>query len=321
MKKMYTLALACIFHVALVAQIPVLYDLEDRLSNPESFNNGSAGSTDFDLGVIRLTNEYNSDWGSWNGFSFSNITDNTTAGWGNQYASYAGGGRNSATYAVFYPQGAIEMNGPGKIDSFFVTNTAYAAISMRDGDLYSKQFGSIYNANGEVDGTNGEDFLRLWIIVEGMSTLDKDSIEFYLADYRFADDQEDYIVNDWRKIDVSTFGYEVYKVSFRFESSDMGEWGINTPTYFAIDDISTQYYGSLAEHELIVEVYPNPVSDRVYIKGEKGSIELSDVNGNVLVRGSHHEFSVLDMSNYAPGVYFLKIENEKGQKETRKLIR
>ena len=321
MKKMYTLALASIIHVALVAQIPVVYDLEDRLSNPESFNNGSAGSADFDLGVIRLTNEYNSEWGGWNGFSFSNITDNISAGWGNQYASYAGGGRDSETYAVFYPHGTIEMNGPGKIDSFFVTNTAYAAISMRDGDLYSKQFGSIYNANGEVDGTNGEDFLRLWIIVEGMSTLDKDSIEFYLADYRFADDQEDYIVNDWRKIDVSTFGYEVYKVSFRFESSDMGEWGINTPTYFAIDDLSTQYYGSLAEQELIVEVYPNPVIDRVYIKGEKGSIELSDVNGNVLVRGAHHEFSIIEMSNYAPGVYFLRIENEKGQKATRKLIR
>jgi hypothetical protein len=192
---------------------------------------------------------------------------------------------------------------------------------MRDGDDFAKQFGSIYNAAGLEDGTNGEDFLRLWIIAEGYSSEDKDSTEFYLADYRFTDDQQDYIVDSWQKIDLTQFGFMVAKVNFRFESSDMGDWGVNTPTYFAIDNIHYVNLWGLDELALNVQVYPNPVSDHVNIKGESGTVTLRDLHGAILMTEKHNEFSSLDMSELASGIYILTIENEKGQKATRKLIR
>jgi hypothetical protein len=321
MKKIYVLLTAATLFTNAFAQNPFVVDFENSLSDPETFDNGSAGNGDFNFTLLTLTNFYNDAWGSWNGFSISNVTDNTTAGWGNQYASYTGSGYNSPTYAVFYPEGEINVEAPSSIDSFFVTNTSYAAISMRDGDLFSKQFGSIYNADGELDGTDGEDFLRLWIIAEGWDSQQKDSVEFYLADYRFEDDQEDYIVDSWQKIDLSQIGFWVAKVSFRFESSDMGAWGINTPTYFAIDDIHYVNFWGLEELALNVQVYPNPVSDRVNIKGESGIVTLRDLHGAIRLTEKHNEFSSLDMSELASGIYILTIENEKGQKATRKLIR
>lgn len=321
MKKIYVLMTAVTLLTDLLAQNPFVVDFESSIANPESSYNGAAGTGNFTFDLLSLTNSYDDTWGSWSGFAISNITDNTTAGWGNQYASFTGAGHNSATYAVFYPFGEITVDGPSAIDSFFITNTAYTALSMRDGDPFAKQFGSIYNAQGVEDGTNGEDFLRLWIIAEGYSSEDKDSIEFFLADYRFTDDQQDYIVDSWQKIDLTQFGFMVAKVNFRFESSDMGDWGINTPTYFAIDNIHYVDYWGLDELQLNVQVYPNPVSDRVNIKGESGTVTLRDLNGAILMTEKHNEFSSLDMSDLTSGIYILTIENEKGQKATRKLIR
>ncbi len=321
MKKIYVLLAASALYFQSFGQSPFVFDFEEIFTNPESYDNGAAGDANFTYYDLVLSNLYDDVWGSWSGFAISNITDNTTPGWGNQYASVTGGGYNSATYAVFYPYGEMNTNPPAFIDSFFITNTAYTAISMRDGDFFSKQFGSIYNAQGIEDGTNGEDFLRLWIIAEGFSSNEKDSIEFYLADYRFPDDQDDYILDSWAKIDLTQLDFYVTKVYFRFESSDMGDWGINTPTYFAIDDIHYVYYWGLDEMDLNVQVYPNPVVDRLNIKGERGTVTLTDLHGAILVTEKHNEFSSLDLTHLSSGAYVLTIENEKGQKTTRKVIR
>ena len=291
-------------------------DFEGHLQSSESFDNGSGQTGDFTFDVLTITNYFNIDWQSWNGFAISNITNNTTAGWGNQYASFTGSGRNSESYAVHYPEGEINLFAPGKIDSFFITNTAYAGISMRDGDDFAKQFGSIYGANGIEDGTNGEDFLRLWIICEGIGMI-KDSIEFYLADYRFADDLEDYIVDEWVKIDLTTLPIETVKVSFRFESSDMSDVWINTPTYFAIDDISYQYYWGLNEKFMEISVFPNPVVDELRIKGENGMVSILDLNGKVLKTFNHQLASTVDFSDLSSGLYIMELQNSKGKFTTK----
>ena len=67
---------------------------------------------------------------------------------------------------------------------------------MRDGDSFGKQFGSIYAADGITeDGTNGEDFFLLKIIpLDATNNASGDTVDFYLADFRFADDNDDYIL-------------------------------------------------------------------------------------------------------------------------------
>ena len=46
-------------------------------------------------------------------------------------------------------------------------------------------------------------------------------------------------MDQWTDVDLSILG-DVYGLSFDYESSDIGSFGINTPTYFAIDNIDIQ---------------------------------------------------------------------------------
>ncbi len=110
------------------------------------------------------------------------------------------------------------------------TNTTYAALSMRDGDAFAKRFG------GETG--SDPDFFKL--IVEGIDAFggSTGTAELFLADFRFADSAEDYILDEWVFLDLSGLG-AVRALRFGFESSDVGAFGINTPVYFAIDDLVT----------------------------------------------------------------------------------
>ncbi|MEM9177023.1 MAG: DUF4465 domain-containing protein, partial [Myxococcota bacterium] len=64
------------------------------------------------------------------------------------------------------------------------------------------------------------------------------TVEFLLADYTAPGTEDDYIVTDWTFVDLSSLGV-VSRLAFSFESSDVGAFGINTPTYFAIDNLQT----------------------------------------------------------------------------------
>src|SRR5690606_22782125 len=120
----------------------------------------------------------------WSGFSVSNVVDVTTAGFNNQYASYAGGGSASSNYGVFYYSGEISFSQDRAVSSMDVTNTTFAGLSMLNGDTYSKQFGSVNGADGNPDGTNGEDFFLLKIVaLDDQDQPTGDTVEFYLADY------------------------------------------------------------------------------------------------------------------------------------------
>lgn len=203
-------------------------------NGPAGVWNGQAGSGNQTVEGVGFNNSY-TDYGGgyygWDGFSYSNHTDTTTAGNGNQYSSYAGGGAGgSSQYAVGYGSSAITFNladtaGKGA----YITNTTYAALSMLNGDAFAKKFGGVSG--------NEADYLKLTIsgFAGGIPTANK--VDFYLADFRFADNSQDYIVDDWTYVDFSPLGL-VDEIRFSYESSDVGGFGINTPTYFAIDNLS-----------------------------------------------------------------------------------
>ncbi len=312
MKKIYLFASALFIGASIQAQF--VFDFESVSLSPESYDNGSMGPDNFDFGDVVLSNSYDDVWGSWSGFSISNITDNTTAGYANQYSAYTGGGNNSDNYGVFYPSG--EITGDNMligIMSISITNATYPAISMRDGDAFAKQFGSVNGPDGNPDGTNGEDFFKVWVIGWDYTGTLSDSVEFYLADYRFADDLDDYIVDDWNTIDLLSFPFLVNKVTFRFESSDVGAWGMNTPAYFAIDDIVFDQFSSVNETVLTnVDVFPNPVKDQITVRGEHGDLVVRDMSGRVLLAENHNQLSTIDFSSFSAGTYFLTLSNDKG---------
>lgn len=292
---------------------------------PDTFDNGAGLGGDFIFNPVVLNNVYDTAWGgSWTGFAISNRMDDTTAGYGNQYSAYPGMGNDSSSnYAVGYYSPMITgLDSTIYIDSFKITNTTYAALSMRDGDAFAKKFGSIYDASGAVDSTNGEDYFRVWIIGENYAGT-KDSIEFYLADYRFQDSTQDYIVDEWVNIDLTELGiYWPTKITFKFESSDEGQWGINTPVYFAIDDVAWSSTTGLSElTEVNYEVYPNPFQDVLLIRSEADAhFKLINLNGEIIQQGLHQNFTHLSVTDLPNGVYLLILESESGI-STHKLIK
>ena len=160
-------------------------------------------------------------------------TDTKTPGIENQYSSYAGGGAgNSSQYAVFYMgfygTDTISLLRPELIDRMTVSNSTYAALAMRNGDLFTKKFG------GE-DGTDPDWFS---LIIEGISSSGDPtgSIEIAMADFREEGTENDYISNAWTTIPMESLG-TVQKLVFSFASSDTSFGFINVPTYICIDDI------------------------------------------------------------------------------------
>ena len=204
--------------------------------SPSSYYNGSDGSGGVVLDGARFNNNYNPTYGSWSGFAVSNLTDTATPGYSNQYSAYSGGGAASANYAVGYYStyetattnvsfGALtDLAGKGG----YFTNTTYTALDMLNGgDFGSKKFG----------GVSGNDADWLLLTVQGYTAglATGIPVNFYLADFRFADNSQDYIVNDWRYLDLSPLG-NVDELRFSMTSSDTDVNGTLTPTYFAMDN-------------------------------------------------------------------------------------
>jgi hypothetical protein len=214
--------------------------------DPEYFYNGysayaASQPTDFTTSGATFNNDFANYGGGccWQGWAYSQTTDATTPGYGNQYSAIPGAGaEGSATYGVAFTGGQVGAQGPVSRITFAqpvdlvdvaITNTTYAALSMRDGDgQFAKKFG----------GASGSDPDYFLLTITGRDAADAitGSVEFALADYRFANDALDYIVADWVRVDLSGLG-SVAALEFSLDSSDQSFGFLNTPSYFALDDL------------------------------------------------------------------------------------
>jgi hypothetical protein len=231
MKHLYILAIAAFFTI-FNAKAQTVATFDDLTLSGESFWNGSDLSGKFKSSDFTFYNSYNKDWQSWTGFAYSNSTNVTTAGYANQYSAIAGKGyAGSANYAVCYPAptAELELATSAKATGFYVTNSTYAYLSMKNGDDFSKKFG----------GTTGNDPDYFKLMIEALDAAGKpvDTVYFYLADFRSADNSKDYILNKWTWVDLSELK-AAKKLRFSLSSSDNGLWGMNTPGYFCIENFN-----------------------------------------------------------------------------------
>ncbi len=222
--------------------LPTVAGFDDLWLAPDSHWDGVTGAvgtanpSTILSGPARFSNQ-KTDWGggfsSWSGWSYSSHTDTTTPGFGNQYSAITGAGFHSDNYGVAFidsfggDHAGIGFSGGASVLGAYFTNTTYAALSMANGDSFAKKFGG---ASG-----NDADWFKLTITgLDGGSATG--SIDYYLADYRFSDNSQDYIVDTWNWVDLSALGV-VTGLEFALSSSDNGAFGMNTPAYFALDSL------------------------------------------------------------------------------------
>lgn len=110
--------------------------------------------------------------------------------------------------------------------SVWVCNTAYVAGTILYGNEYSqplkenkgyfKLIAKAYDKAGDVLATD----------------------EIYLADYR--ENSEEILIDKWTKFELTNIAafLKISEIRFSLEGSDMGQYGLNTPSYVAIDDLS-----------------------------------------------------------------------------------
>ena len=174
---------------------------------------------------------FDTTWNSWSGVAVSNNIDTITNSYSNEYSSITGNGYNgSKNFGVCYNSGTIICEKPTKLLGFYITNTTYTYHTLKNGSAFSKKFG----------GTSGND--TDWFRVKIVNYLNgkkNDSLYYYLADYRFADNSKDYIVKKWERVDLSASDKYTDSLKITFESTDNGTWGMNTPAYMAFDDFNS----------------------------------------------------------------------------------
>ena len=310
------MASALLVAISTQAQFTTIDFEELPLPAVDTFYNGADEAGQFVSKDATFGLSYSEEsWGiSWSGFAYSNMTDNTTPGASNQYSAFAGeGAEGSEQYAVYNSNDTLTFPGYGAIfGNISVTNTTYTGISMRDGDQFGKEFGTPNDANGDPDGTDGEDFFFVTFRAWDNDWNYIDSVDIYLADFQSEDENDHYILENWENFDLSALDGAKY-FTFDFKSSDVGDFGINTPKYFALDNLEfTEVFANTEKNILSIGVYPNPVSTTLNIKGENGNITLFDNSGRTVWEGFHNKNTSIDVQKFPKGMYYLHLRNENG---------
>jgi len=234
------LVFALLFGSTAAANAGYISTFEDLGLPAGSVNNNAGPGGFFVSGGNSFNNSFSPAFGGiWNGWAISSKTDTTTPGFANQYSAIPGSGANgSATYGVAFPFAELGATNPFHPDASFVnlaagtkpvsiqvTNTTFAYLSMLNGDSFAKKYGpgdflrltiTGYNSLGGVGGTVGE-------------------VDFYLANFL---ESNAYIVNTWQTVDLTALA-GAKSLRFGLESSNNDpEFGMNTPAYFAADNLT-----------------------------------------------------------------------------------
>ncbi len=196
---------------------------------------GESGDNEMFSGGWFFTNYYMPEYSFWGGFTASNHTDMSQSGLSAQYTAATGAGYDGSTqYGVAYCMGVqtdvYASDGIAHtVTGCYVTNNLWAYQNMHDGDATATAFG----------GTTGNDpdWFKLTATGKNANGQTVGTAEFYLADYRFANNDDDYILNTWEWFDLSTLG-AVHTISFSLSSSKNNSGGMITPAYFCIENFN-----------------------------------------------------------------------------------
>jgi len=214
---------------------------------------------------------------------------------------------NQAANGVAFEGNNVLLYNNYNADWDAINNSTYAYLSMLDGDSFSKKFGGVTG--------NDPDYFLLTIKGYLNGELLPDTLNHYLADFRFEDNTLDYIQSEWTILDImgTIGGADV--LTFELSSTDVGEFGMNTPAYFCMDDVSITLSGNTAElsTSLDIKVGPNPTTDYVTLTAQQPleAVTLYDIQGNVRYRSeADRSTQTIDLSQYASGIYTILVSYE-----------
>ncbi|MDE6269372.1 MAG: DUF4465 domain-containing protein [Muribaculaceae bacterium] len=170
----------------------------------------------------------------------------------------------------------------------YVNLNSYAYYTIQDGDSYARAF------------TNGDKF-TLTVHGVGPNEAEKE-VEVELASYANGNLT---LNRGWRYVDLSALG-EVNELYFTLETTDVGEWGANTPMYFCLDKLMVKELGTVGISEINAPAKETIKYDRatrtVTVSGSEFTV-VYDCSGRQVMTSDSRVFS---LENLSAGVYLIR---------------
>ena len=211
------------------------------------------GENEMPSGGWLFTNS--TQYGYWGGFTASNRTDLSQTGLDAQYTAATGCGYDGSThYAVAYTMGVqtdvYATDGQmHTVTGCYVTNNLWTYQDILQGGYGEQPYGGPTG--------NDPDWFKVTATGKNASGQTVGALDFYLADFRFVNNEEDYVLNTWEWFDLSPLG-NVATISFSLSSSRDSGYNMITPAYFCMDNFN----GGGAAPDLPPYIV-NPVQDVV----------------------------------------------------------
>ena len=255
---------------------------------------------------------------SWEGFTVSRQQETdyfNTSNYLRQFSCTAGGGvtEADAPYLMGYFSWYQEMIGSHSCQVDLATEPREmlgAWVCPANYMINNALFGA-YPARPFAKGDT------LSIVAHGLDADGNDngqSVVHYFIDYRDAATENRYVQTDWQWMDLSGLG-NVSGIYFTMESSDSGDFGPNTPTYFALDGLrtvrSSEEGGGTTGCDKVeaytLSLYPNPVRDLVHITAEDGlTAVVYNLQGQVVTSATIIGGQI-NLSHLIAGVYVVRV--------------
>ena len=328
MKKQLFSGISLLISALTSAQTSFVSDFENLGLSSGQYYDGSSGGGGFQASHAYFPTVWDTSWGGYwaGGWAASAVYDSSTAGPTNKYgcSAYKGYG-NSNTFAVASAYSPVNIRLTdsliGKtVSGFYVCNSTYTYKSIKYGDSFSRAFGDTTGTGCGCPQGSYPDWFKLTIKKYYGGTLQNDSVELYLADYRFSNNAQDYILNTWTWVNLTSLG-NTDSLAFSLSSSDVGSWGMNTPAFFCLDNLTLLNVTGIYDAALVNELslFPNPAQHDLELRFNAGaevftSVSIVDAMGREIDSQSLRSFAGenrlrFDVSHLAAGVYYVNLRS------------
>ena len=223
------------FALAILGAVACEREAADVQSVPTVEKFDAAMTSDYSYGYqndhLEFEYFYNEEYAYWGGFAQSRVKDADAANglFANQYAVYNEAAASGESFLVYYYDSynepcdiVVKQQGVSLRDVMLnLTTYTYASITNEAINDFARAF---------VDG----DYLK--VVFTGMRGNEATGVvECYVVDYR---DGKREMTTEWTTFSLANLGEGYDRVSVTIETTDVGEWGANTPLYIAMDNLS-----------------------------------------------------------------------------------
>ena len=222
------------FAVALLGMVACGLEIVDKkpVTEVENFDVAMTQESTygFENEVFEFEYFYNEEYAYWGGFALSNVKDTDPANglFANQYAVFNDSAASGENFLIYYYDSFNEpcdivLKKPVHLSDVKLNLSTYTYASITNEAI--NDFARVF-----IDG----DYLK--VVFTAMKGNDITGVdECYVVDYR---DGKRIMATDWTEYPLVNLGSGYNRVRVTIETTDVGEWGANTPLYIAMDDLT-----------------------------------------------------------------------------------